>query len=421
MSNDNNNDIEDDQEIDNVINIEEEKEKWYIQSLKSSLYSENFQKDILKKVLLAEKYILKWDLKYIDIVKEMELDISLSISKSNITENKEYSNLWNKDWKEENIFFALKKLLNWIINENIEIWKKIITQLIKILNENIEKIEKINTKKREIIDITLKAQSWDSEAWMKIIELVNSDIERYAKKIASFNAWKRKFEFEMLCDDLYQEWLVWVMRWVQKFSPKKSDNVREYMKFWINQSMLSYITRKVHTIRIPVHVRQLFIKITRMLEEYWGTEEFNIKSIAENLWLSEDKVTKIINYWKLWQTIFLSDFIWDDDKEMSLDSMPFMEDLTIGVEESILQREELVELQDSIKEILTSEEKLVIIHRYWLFWADKLLLKDLWEKLWKTEERVRQIEARALQMLSVKYFDKKYWKDFREKFKDNVK
>jgi len=49
---------------------------------------------------------------------------------------------------------------------------------------------------------------------------------------------------------------------------------------------------------------------------------------------------------------------------MSLDSMPFMEDLTIGVEESILQREELVELQDSIKEILTSEEKLVIIHRY---------------------------------------------------------
>jgi len=383
-----------------------EKEKEYIQSLKSSIYSESFQRYLLKKVEQSKKYLESWATKYLDIILNMIESITETIAKSNMEKNN------------DNVFVALRTLLEGVIKEEEVIALEILNQIIAVLKENIEKIELINKEKREYIEITLKAKNGDDNSKNQVLEFMTKDIKRYAKKITAFNSSKSNGD-DMLFDDLLQEWQIWVLRWIQKFSPKKSDNVKEYMKFWINQSMLSYITNKVHTIRLPAHVRQMYIKITKALDELTGNNiEQTTENIADHLWIDEDKVRIILDRGKMWNVMNMSDLMilsWkSNDNEISLDSMPFMEDKNEHLETSVLEKEKVVELQDTIKKILSKEEQTVIIHRYWLFWADQLLLKDLWEKLGKTEERIRQIENRALTMLSIRYFDTKYWKWFRE-------
>ena len=317
------------------------------------------------------------------------------------------------------MFFALNDLLNELLNETKENAKIGLQEIQEVIKENIIKYKEINEWKKKIIEITLKAQNGDSQAEWEVIDYMMKEITKSARKISSYNSgWSMD---SYLFDDLVQEWLIWVLRWIQKFKPSKSDNVKAYMKFWVTQSMLSHITNKCHAIRIPAHVRQLYIKITRKIDEFAGENiEFTTKHIADEMWIDEDKVKMILEKGKMGNVMNMSDiatFMGGEDDEMSIDSMSFMEDHTMWVHDDMVFNEEILELQDSIKKILTDEEQMVIIHRFGLFGSDKLLLKDLWEKLWKTEERVRQIETRALNTLSINYFDKKYWKNFREVMK----
>lgn len=392
---------DDESSLDEI--IDEDKEKEYIQSLKSSIYSESFQKDLLKKVEQSIKFI-KWGKnQYKEIILTMIENITWTIVKSNMEKNT------------DNVYVALRELLEWVIKEEQDVAMDILKTIQKVLVDNIEKIELVNKEKRELIRITLDAKNGNQEATWKVLEYMSKDIQRYARKITSFNSWSDSGD-SALYDDLYQEGDIGVLRGIQKFSPKKSDNVREYMKFWINQSMLSFVTNKVHTIRLPAHVRQMYIKISRVVSELaWNNIDQTTKNIADNLWVNEEKVKTVMDRWAVGNVINMSELLKNFGKnegwEVSLDDLPFMKDDT---ETSQLGHEEIRELQSTIKSILSKEEQVVIIYRFGLFWADQLLLKDLGEKLWKTEERVRQIENRALNMLSIKYFDKKYWKWFRE-------
>lgn len=387
--------------IDGV--IDEDKEKEYIQSLKSSIYSESFQKDLLKKVEQSIKFIKSGKNQYKEIILTMIENITWTIVKSHMEKNT------------DNVYVALRELLEWVIKEEQDVALDILKTIQKVLIDNIEKIELVNKEKRELIRITLDAKNWNQEATGQVLAYMAKDIQRYARKITSFNSWSDSGD-SMLYDDLYQEGDIGVLRGIQKFSPKKSDNVREYMKFWINQSMLSFVTNKVHTIRLPAHVRQMYIKISRVVSELAGNNiDQTTKNIADNLWVHEDKIKTVMDRGVIWNVMNMSElekhFGKNDWGDVSLDDLPFMKDET---ETSHLSGEEIKELQATIKSILSKEEQVVIIYRFGLFGADQLLLKDLWEKLWKTEERVRQIENRALNMLSIKYFDKKYGKWFRE-------
>lgn len=402
-------------------------EKEYIQSLKSSIYTEAFQKELLKMIKFTLDNINNEDV-YKEKLSDMIMLIRATTTKSKLSSSAKdkvskdqapstttKSKLSNSD----NMFITLNELLGDILNATKSEAKLWLSEIQEVIKWNIEKYKEINAWKKEIIETTLKAQIGDRISEGKVIDYMMNDINKSAKKISSFNSGNNGDHY--LFDDLVQEWLIGVLRGILKFSPKKSDNVREYMKFWITQSMLSYITNKVHTIRIPAHVRSLYIKITRQIDEFAGENiEYSTKHIADQLGIDEEKVKTVLEKGKMGHVMNMSDlasYIGGEDEEMSADSMPFMADLSSWINEDMIVNEEIQELQSTIKTILTNEEQVVIIHRYWLFGSDKLLLKDLGEKLWKTEERVRQIEMRALNTLSIKYFDKKYGKSFRDVMK----
>ncbi len=209
--------------------------------------------------------------------------------------------------------------------------------------------------------------------------------------------------------DLVQEGNLGLMKAVDNFDWRMGYKFSTYAIYWIRQAISRALINKVRIIKIPVHLEM-------MLEEYNKAQikllddlgrEPSREEIAQEMGIDIEKVKELERVLSL-KIISLDTPLNPSDGERCRTLSNVIKDKSIELEPQLTVPEEEVDkglLKEKVKGalgVLTPREREVIIKRFGLFGEKSHTLKEVGRKIRRTQERVRQIEKRALRKLKEK-------------------
>jgi RNA polymerase primary sigma factor len=206
--------------------------------------------------------------------------------------------------------------------------------------------------------------------------------------------YRRKSSLDLL--DLIQEGNMGLMHAVEKYNYRRGVKVSTYAVWWIRQSITRAMVDQGRTIRIPVHMTEIATKVLRERRRLYQKEGRDPRSgeIAARTGIALPRVEQVLS---MVQEPTSLDVPIGEDGDATLGDLikaPDAVDPQAVVEASALQRT----VAEALSE-LTPREQRIICMRFGIGGASDHTLEEVGKVFGVTRERIRQIEAKALEKL----------------------
>jgi RNA polymerase primary sigma factor len=206
--------------------------------------------------------------------------------------------------------------------------------------------------------------------------------------------YRRRSSLDFL--DLIQEGNMGLMHAIEKFDYRRGVKVSTYAVWWIRQAMARAIADQGRTIRIPVHMAEVASRILRerrRLAQQQGREP-SAAQIATRAKTTVERVEEVLS---IVQEPLSLDLPVGDDGDATLGDLIAAPN---GIHaHAALESSDLVRYVGEALAGLTEREQRILRMRFGIGGMTDHTLEEVGKAFGLTRERIRQIEARALEKL----------------------